>query len=56
VKKTIVCEARGVEACVVCMVDGFHAWLWQRKQLKQQLKREWRDTPVAERFELGGES
>lgn len=53
---TMVCRAHDVEACVVCMVDDFHNWLDERKEKRRQLRAERLATPIAERFDLGGES
>lgn len=39
----------------VYMTDDLHDWMDARRERRQQLKREWRETPVHERYDLGGE-
>lgn len=51
-----VCTAHSIPACIVCMCNDFHDWLCSLKMRRAQLKRERRETPVEERFDLGGES
>jgi hypothetical protein len=51
------CTDHDVRACMLCMVDNFHAWLddlraWRRRQ---RLKAERRAMTVEGRFDLGGE-
>lgn len=53
---TMVCRDHDVQACVICMVDDFHAWLDDRRTSRRAYKQEWRETPVHERYELGGEA
>ena len=54
--KTVVCRAHDVEACIVCMVDDFHDWLYERTARRKRYKAEWRATPISERFDIGGEA
>ena len=53
---TMVCKVHNVHGCIVCMCDDFIDWLDARKEKRAQLKREWRETPIHERFDLGGEA
>lgn len=55
-RETLVCRRHDIMGCVVCMLDDFYDWLDARKEKRAQLKREWRETPIDERFDLGGES
>jgi len=55
-KDTMFCRTCGVQACIVCMTDDFHDWVWDRRERRQQFKREWRETPIEERYDLGGEA
>lgn len=54
-RQTMVCKLHEVEACICCMTDDFHDWLDARAEKRRQLKREWAETPIHERFDLGGE-
>jgi hypothetical protein len=52
----MICKQHNVEACIVCMCDDMYDWNSARREKRAQLKREWRETPIHERFDLGGES
>jgi hypothetical protein len=54
--QTMICKQHNVEACIVCMCDDMYDWNSARREKRAQLKREWRETPIHERFDLGGES
>ena len=55
-RETMVCRDHQVQGCMVCMIDDFHGWCDQRRESRQAYKREWRETPPSERFDLGGEA
>lgn len=52
---TMVCLAHQCHGCIVCMTDDFHDWVDARKDARRAYKKAWRETPVHERFDLGGE-
>lgn len=55
-KVTMCCKAHDVQGCIVCMCDDFHDWLDAKKERRHQIKQEWRETPIHERYDLGGEA
>lgn len=54
-QNTLVCRSHQTAACIVCMMDEFHDWQHERQEKRARYKREWAETPVHERFDLGGE-
>lgn len=52
---TMVCRAHDVHGCIVCMCDDFHDWRDARQDARRAYKQAWRETPIEERYELGGE-
>lgn len=54
-RDTMVCSMHTVHACIICMTDEFQDWVYERIERRRQLKREWAQTPIHERFDLGGE-
>lgn len=51
----MVCKTHDAHGCIVCMTDDFHDWLDERKDRYHARKKAWRETPVHEKFDLGGE-
>jgi hypothetical protein len=53
---TMICTAHQVQACIVCMTDDFHDWIWERKERRDRIKAERKAMTVYERYDLGGEA
>lgn len=55
-KETKTCRDHGVEWCIVCYCDDMHDWYYERAEKRRAYKQAWRDTPIHEKFDLGGEA
>lgn len=53
--QTMVCAPHGVLGCQPCMVDDFERARDQVRAAARRYRQQWRETPIAERFDLGGE-
>ncbi len=54
--KTKVCIEHGVHWCVVCTTDELQDFHYARIERYRARKLAWRETPVNEKFDLGGEA
>lgn len=54
--ETMVCREHQIHGCMVCMIDDFWHWQDDRKARRQSFKKAWRETPIDEKYDLGGES
>lgn len=43
-------------ACPICYIDDFWHWQAERVAWRRAYKQGWRDMPVHEKFDLGGEA
>lgn len=50
------CHEHGCSWCIVCVTDELFDAHYEWVERKRQIKREWRETPIHERYDLGGEA
>ena len=53
--ETIICKPHEMHGCITCMVDDYYDWEAQRAERRRQRRQAWREMPVSDRFDLGGE-